>query len=83
MSERLLLGPGALGRRGAAAELAPGHRLRDLGYAAGALLAGIIADAFGLRAALWTVAALTGSSGPVSAFRMSETLRHGEEDNVT
>lgn len=56
---------------------------RDLGYAVGALLAGIVADAFGLRAAMWTVAALTGSSGLVSAFRMSETLRHTGEDNVT
>jgi MFS family permease len=57
---------------------------RDLGYAVGALLAGIVADAFGLRAAMWTVATLTGGSGLVSAFRMSETLRrHSEgEDNV-
>ena len=56
---------------------------RDLGYAVGALLAGIVADAFGLRAAMWTVAALTGSSGLVSAFRMSETLRHTGGDNIT
>jgi MFS family permease len=55
---------------------------RDLGYAVGALLAGIVADGFGLRAAMWTVAALTGGSGLVSAFRMSETLHIGE-DNVT
>jgi MFS family permease len=48
---------------------------RDLGYAVGALLAGIVADAFGLRAAMWTVAALTCASGLVSAFRMTETLR--------
>ena len=58
---------------------------RDLGYAVGTLLAGIVADAFGLRAAMWTVAALTGSSGLVSAFRMTETLRRHTkgEDNVT
>lgn len=32
---------------------------RDLGYAIGALLAGITADAFGVAAAMWMVAALT------------------------
>ena len=32
---------------------------RDLGYAIGALLAGITADAFGLSAAMWVIAALT------------------------
>jgi MFS family permease len=47
---------------------------RDLGYAIGALLAGVVADAFGLRAAVWFVAALTFASGTVSAVRMSETL---------
>ena len=48
---------------------------RDLGYAIGALLAGITADAFGLAAALWVIAALTFASGLASAARMSETLR--------
>jgi MFS family permease len=47
---------------------------RDLGYAIGALLAGITADVFGLTAALWVIAALTFASGLVSAIRMSETL---------
>jgi MFS family permease len=47
---------------------------RDLGYAVGALLAGLIADAFGLRAAMWFIAALTFVSGTVSARRMTETL---------
>src|SRR5262249_39970443 len=47
---------------------------RDLGYAIGALLAGLIADAFGLQAAMWFVAALTFASGAVSAVRMTETL---------
>ena len=47
---------------------------RDLGYAIGALLAGLIADAFGLQAALWFIAALTFVSGAVSALRMTETL---------
>jgi MFS family permease len=46
---------------------------RDLGYAVGALLAGLTADAFGLQAAMWVIAALTMASGVVSAVRMSET----------
>ena len=48
---------------------------RDLGYAVGALLAGITADAFGLDAAMWVIAALTFVSGTVSATRMTETLQ--------
>jgi MFS family permease len=47
---------------------------RDSGFAVGALLAGVLADAFGLRAAIWAVAALTASSGLVVAVRMYETL---------
>ena len=46
---------------------------RDLGYAIGALLAGITADLVGLRGAMWLVAALTFASGLVAAVRMSET----------
>ena len=48
---------------------------RDLGYAVGALIAGATADAFGIGAALWLVAALTFASGLTAAFRMRETLR--------
>ena len=48
---------------------------RDLGYAVGALLAGITADLFGLRPAIWTVAAITAASGLIVAVRMYET-RH-------
>ncbi len=48
---------------------------RDLGYAVGALVAGTVADAFGLRAAIWIVAAVTFASGVVAAVRMTETLR--------
>ena len=48
---------------------------RDLGYAVGALLAGVTADALGLPAAMWLVAGLTFASGLVVAVRMSETLR--------
>jgi len=47
---------------------------RDLGYAFGALLSGLIADALGLSAAMAVVAALTFASGAVVAIRMSETL---------
>jgi MFS family permease len=50
---------------------------RDLGYAIGALLAGLMADAFGLEAAMWLIAALTFVSGSVSAVRMAETLPLG------
>jgi MFS family permease len=46
---------------------------RDGGFAVGALLAGIIADLFGLVAAIWAVAALTAASGLVVAVRMYET----------
>jgi MFS family permease len=46
---------------------------RDLGYAVGALIAGITADLFGLRAAVWVVAAITAASGLVVAVRMYET----------
>jgi rhodanese-related sulfurtransferase len=52
---------------------------RDLGYAIGALLAGLVADALGLSAAMWVVAAITLASGVVVATRMSETLRRTPE----
>ena len=44
---------------------------RDLGYAIGAMLAGLTADAFGLPAAIGVTAALTAASGVVVATRMS------------
>jgi MFS family permease len=47
---------------------------RDLGYAVGALLAGITADFFGLHAAVYLVAAVTFASGAFAAMRMTETL---------
>jgi len=47
---------------------------RDLGYAIGALLAGMTADLFGLHAAMWLIAAVTFASGLVAAVRMTETL---------
>ncbi len=48
---------------------------RDLGYAVGALLAGITADVLGVSAAIWLVAAVTFASGAVVAVRMRETRR--------
>jgi predicted MFS family arabinose efflux permease len=48
---------------------------RDLGYAVGALVAGITAAALGVRAAIWLVAAITAASGLVVAVRRYET-RH-------
>jgi MFS family permease len=47
---------------------------RDLGYALGAILAGVAADAIGIAGAMWLVAALTFISGAIVAVRMTETL---------
>ena len=47
---------------------------RDLGYAFGAVLSGVVADAFGLSAAIGSVAIVTAASGVVVAVRMRETL---------
>jgi MFS family permease len=49
---------------------------RDLGYALGAVLAGVTADALGLAPAMWIIAALTAMSGLIVALRMCETLHH-------
>ncbi|NUO52835.1 MAG: MFS transporter [Polyangiaceae bacterium] len=46
---------------------------RDAGYAVGAVIAGLTADALGLDAAMGVVAALTFGSGLVVAVRMRET----------
>lgn len=47
---------------------------RDLGYAAGAVLAGVLADLFSMGTAIGAVAALTAASGLLVVFRMPETL---------
>jgi len=47
---------------------------RDCGYAVGAIVAGVIADAAGFSAAIITIACLTGLSGLVVALRMRETM---------
>jgi MFS family permease len=47
---------------------------RDLGFAVGALLAGVLADVFSLGVAILVVAGVTAASGSDVAFRMRETL---------
>ena len=46
---------------------------RDLGFAVGALISGLIADWAGYAFAIWAVAALAALAGLVVAVRMSET----------
>lgn len=48
---------------------------RDLGYAIGALLSGLVADWFGVGAAMWLVAGLTLLSGIGVQLRMEETRK--------
>ncbi len=50
---------------------------RDLGYAVGALLAGVVADRLGTPAAIWLIAAITFASGLFAAIRMRETHQSG------
>jgi len=47
---------------------------RDSGYAIGAILAGVLADAFGIRRAIATVGGLTVFAGIFAALVMRETL---------
>lgn len=49
---------------------------RDLGYAAGAVVAGVTADIFGTQSAVWLIAFVTLLSGSVVAVRQSETAPH-------
>ncbi|OXM18333.1 MFS transporter [Rhodococcus erythropolis] len=46
---------------------------RDLGYAVGAVLGGVIADLMGLQAAVWTAAAVTAAAALLVGIRMYET----------
>ncbi|MGC5585620.1 MFS transporter [Ornithinimicrobium sp. W1665] len=48
---------------------------RDLGYAVGALLGGVVADLWNLRAAVWAAALVSLVSAVVVAVRMYETHR--------
>jgi MFS family permease len=47
----------------------------DLGYAIGAVVAGVAADAIGLVGAMWLVAGITLMSGVIAAVRMDETAQ--------
>lgn len=49
---------------------------RDSGFAVGAVVSGIVADLWGLRAAVGVVAAITAASGLVVILRMYETRPH-------
>lgn len=51
---------------------------RDLGYAIGALISGILADIFGLVWAVLAVGAMTFGSGIIAALRMRETMASPE-----
>jgi len=53
---------------------------RDAGFVVGALLAGILADAFNFETAIWAVAVLTAGSGLIVAVRMYET--HGRKTHA-
>lgn len=46
---------------------------RDLGYAVGAVVGGVVADAMGLHAAVWAAAAVSAISAAGVALRMYET----------
>jgi MFS family permease len=48
---------------------------RDMGYVAGAVVAGLGADLLGFKGALWMVAAITAASGVWVGLRMREPLR--------
>jgi MFS family permease len=47
---------------------------RDSGYAVGAIIAGLTADYYGIRSAIWMVVIITLVSGIVVLLRMNETL---------
>jgi len=55
---------------------------RDAGYASGALLAGVIADFLGLRAAIFAVGLLTFGSGAIVLTTMTETLARRRADSA-
>lgn len=52
---------------------------RDAGYAVGALMAGVLADAFGMRAAIAAIGAVTLAAGVLAAARMPETMPRGRK----
>ncbi len=48
---------------------------RDSGYAIGAIIAGLVADFFGIHSAIWLVAFITLVSGFIVMIRLNETMR--------
>jgi len=54
---------------------------RDLGYAVGAILAGVVADFLGLSWAIVVIGVLTFTSGTVSAITMSESHKTRSHSN--
>ncbi len=52
---------------------------RDLGYAAGAVVAGVLADTYGIPGTIIAIGALTVGSGLLVAVRMPETLTSRRE----
>jgi MFS family permease len=55
---------------------------RDLGFAVGAIVAGLVADAAGIAAAIWVVAVITAGSGLLVLVRMRETRRRSDRQAV-
>jgi MFS family permease len=58
---------------------------RDIGYAAGALVAGVLADAFGLNATVMAAAVLTAASGLLAARWITErphTAQHSARSST-
>jgi MFS family permease len=56
---------------------------RDGGFAVGAVLAGVLADTWGIRAATVVVAALTAAAGMLAWARMYETHRPTRDTDLT
>lgn len=54
---------------------------RDMGFAVGAIVTGVIADLAAAETAIWVVAALTLVSGAMVAVRMTETMTPRGPDN--
>jgi MFS family permease len=74
----LLAAVGDMARPIQRASLVGVYRLwRDLGYVAGAVLAGVLADAFGIPVAINVIGALTVASGVLVAIRLRANPRLG------
>ena len=72
----LLAAVGDMARPSSRAAAVGVYRLwRDLGYAAGALLAGVLADAIGMQGAIDVVGWLTVASGVLVALRLGNPPR--------